>query len=175
LKTTSSNSRRARGELAILRGVARANPVNTVEEFAIVAVSAYVRSGDRVLLVQRGKEPGKGLWAFPGGRVRRGEKLAEAVKRELREETNIEGEPVGIVAVTEVIARARDGRPYHYVILTFAIREETIRGTLRPGGDVLEARWIPVQEALEMRTVVGSVKRVLESPNLPIINPATLE
>lgn len=43
----------------------------------------------RLLLIRRGTEPGRGLWSVPGGRVEPGESLAEAVEREVREETGL--------------------------------------------------------------------------------------
>jgi ADP-ribose pyrophosphatase YjhB (NUDIX family) len=143
--------------------------------YAIVAVSAFVKKENSVLLVKRGKEPGKNLWAFPGGRVRKGERLVEAVKRELYEETGVEAEPTGIIAVTEVITKTNNHASYHYVILTFAFKEETIHGDPKPGGDVAEAKWVPIQKAIEMPDVVYSVRRILESQKPPLLNVITLE
>jgi len=45
---------------------------------------------DRMLLILRGHEPGKGLWSIPGGRIEPGETDEEAVKREVSEETGLE-------------------------------------------------------------------------------------
>ena len=53
--------------------------------------SAIVVSGDKYLLIQRGKEPSKGLYSFPGGHVEPGESLEDAAVRELKEETNLDG------------------------------------------------------------------------------------
>jgi hypothetical protein len=44
------------------------------------------------LLIQRGREPNKGQWSFPGGKIHLGESILEAAKRELNEETGIEEE-----------------------------------------------------------------------------------
>ena len=51
----------------------------------IVAVAAVVLDGDRILLVKRAGEPGKGRWSIPGGVVKLGERLREAVVREVEE------------------------------------------------------------------------------------------
>ena len=56
----------------------------------------------RLLLIRRGHEPGKGAWSLPGGRVEPGETSAQAVEREVLEETGLvvrAGEPVGRVRI----------------------------------------------------------------------------
>ena len=100
-----------------------------------VAVGAFIFDGDgRVLLIQRGRDPGKGLWTVPGGRVEFGEPLVEAVRREIREETGLAVEVGPLIEVVE-----RIGGAFHYVILDYLA---TIRGgALAPGSDVTDARF----------------------------------
>jgi bifunctional NMN adenylyltransferase/nudix hydrolase len=54
-----------------------------------VSADAVVRVGDSVLLVRRAGPPGEGLWALPGASPERGERLAQAAMRALREQTGI--------------------------------------------------------------------------------------
>jgi 8-oxo-dGTP diphosphatase len=57
----------------------------------------------RLLLVQRGHDPHRGLWSLPGGRIEAGESPEQAVVREVREETGLEvvpGRPVGRVQIS---------------------------------------------------------------------------
>lgn len=54
-------------------------------------VSAIVQNGDKYLLIKRMYPPSKGMYAFPGGRVEKGESLQQAVLRELMEETGLTG------------------------------------------------------------------------------------
>jgi 8-oxo-dGTP diphosphatase len=105
-----------------------------------VGVGGVVIKDDRVLLVRRGREPLKGEWSIPGGMLEVGEQLAEGARRELREETGLEVEPLEALAVFDRIVR--DGRKvrYHYVIVDFACR--LIRGKLAPASDVIDARWV---------------------------------
>lgn len=49
----------------------------------------------RVLLVQRGIEPYKGRWAFPGGFMKMDESAEEGALRELQEETGLKGDTFG--------------------------------------------------------------------------------
>jgi ADP-ribose pyrophosphatase YjhB (NUDIX family) len=93
-----------------------------------------------VLLIRRGGEPLKGEWSIPGGLLEVGEGLAEAVRRELREETGLEVEPLEIVAAFDRIMREGRRVKYHFVIIDYVCRLK--RGRLRPASDVLDARWV---------------------------------
>src|SRR5437764_5618481 len=98
-----------------------------------VCVGAVAVSGDRLLLIRRGHGPGAGEWSVPGGRVEMGETLAEAVVRELAEETGIEGVCDELIGWVE-----RIGDDYHYVILDFGV---TVLDATDPvaGDDAAEA------------------------------------
>lgn len=87
----------------------------------ILAVSAAVfRHGD-VLLVRRARPPALGLLTLPGGGVEAGETLAQAITREVAEETGLAIDPVAIAGHREVIERDLKGRvARHFVILAFA-------------------------------------------------------
>ena len=64
--------------------------VKVLSSNGIPAVSVALKRGETLLLVKRANEPAKDQWAFPGGRVERGEKLELAARRELKEETGME-------------------------------------------------------------------------------------
>jgi len=55
-----------------------------------LTVDALVRSAGKVLLVTRGKRPGQGLWALPGGFLEPHESMSDGARRELREETGLD-------------------------------------------------------------------------------------
>ncbi|MFC6673015.1 NUDIX hydrolase [Marinobacterium aestuariivivens] len=83
----------------------------------IAAVSALLVRNDEVLMVKRGRAPNAGLWSFPGGKIQAGERLEEAVLRELAEETGVEAEVRGLVRVLDVIAREAGQLQYHYLLV----------------------------------------------------------
>lgn len=106
---------------------------------ALAVGGVVVREG-RVLLVRRGKEPGYGEWAIPGGRVECGETLQEAVERELREETGLAVKAGGLAYHFEVIRKNASGViRFHYVILD--LWAAYISGAVQAGDDVLDAGW----------------------------------
>jgi 8-oxo-dGTP diphosphatase len=116
-----------------------------------VCVGAVVVDDDRLLLIRRGHGPAAGEWSLPGGRVEGGELLAEAVVRELREETGLEvvcGDLLGWVE--------RMGDDHHFVILDFVA---TLLGpdNAEPvaGDDAAEAAWVPLHEVADHRLVEG--------------------
>ena len=87
----------------------------------IVAVGAFVFDHEgRVLLVERAKDPGKGLWTVPGGRLEPRETLAQAVAREVREETSLSIEISGFAGWREVLPDPAAGRAGHYLVISFA-------------------------------------------------------
>jgi len=73
------------------------------EVMPIPTVDAIATHKGKFLLMLRNKAPVKGFWWVPGGRIRRGESLEEAVLRELREETGLEGRIIRRVGVINQI------------------------------------------------------------------------
>jgi mutator protein MutT len=116
-------------------------PGREYPERPIVGVGGIVVDGSRVLLVRRAVEPLQGHWSLPGGAVEAGETLAQALIRELREETGLEVQVGALVEILDRIQRDGQGRVrYHYVIADY--RCAAAGGELRPASDVSDARWV---------------------------------
>jgi len=106
----------------------------------LVGVGGVVVQENRVLLVQRGREPLKGQWSIPGGLIDVGESLREAVIREVKEETGLDVEPVELIELLDRIYREGERVRYHYVIADYLCR--VTGGTLGAASDADDVRWV---------------------------------
>lgn len=116
-------------------------------ESVSIGVGAVVFKGDEVLLIKRGKAPFKGNWSIPGGRLHHGERIEEAVHREVREETGLVIRLIGLIGVFEALPDEIAEAPYsHIVLIDYAT--EWVGGEPVAGDDAAEAVFVPVEEAL---------------------------
>jgi mutator protein MutT len=128
-----------------------------------VCVGAVAVDAGRLLLVRRGQGPAAGEWSLPGGRVEEGETLAEAVVREVQEETGLEAVCDTLVGWVE-----RMGEGYHFVILDFAVTVLDGRDPVA-ATDAAEAAWVPLDEVAHHRLVEGLAEFLHEHGIVPVI------
>lgn len=151
-------------------------PLPAPEAVAPVAVAAPAAAGrsrpetcvgavaverDRLLMIRRGRGVAVGRWSLPGGRVEGGETLAEAVLRELREETGLDalcGDAVGWVE--------RIDDEHHFVIFDFYV---TVLSEGEPvaGDDAAEVAWVPLGDVAELELSDGLAEFLHEHGILP--------
>ena len=116
----------------------------------IPCVGAVIKDDEgRLLLIKRGHEPGTGLWSLPGGRIEPGETDAQALSREVSEETGLvvrAGRLLGTVQRPGLHGTVIDIRDY---------TASVVGGTLRPGDDAADARWVPAGELDTLRLTEG--------------------
>jgi len=108
------------------------------------------------LLIRRGHGPAAGRWSVPSGRIERGETAAEAVVRELMEETSLAGVCGGLIGWAELISDEA-----HFVVLNFEVIMMD-DGEPVAGSDAAEARWVPLAEVEELNLTPGLVEFLAE-------------
>lgn len=119
-------------------------------------MGALILRGDRIVLIERGRQPLKGYWSLPGGAVEAGEQVEEALRREVLEETGLQVEPRHLVEVFERITRDKSGRAeYHYVLLDYLCRLRG--GRLRAADDAAGARWVRRGDLTDLRLTEGTL------------------
>lgn len=110
----------------------------------------------RLLMIKRGHEPGAGLWSIPGGRIEPGETDAEALVREMLEETGLAvevGPLIGSVRRPGLDGAVIDIRDYAATVAG---------GTLRPGDDAADARWVEAADLDSLEITEGLIEALTD-------------
>jgi 8-oxo-dGTP diphosphatase len=110
----------------------------------------------RLLMIQRGHDPGAGLWSIPGGRIEPGESDAQALVREMLEETNLQ------VKVGKLIGRVQRQGLGGAVIDIRDYAATVTGGTLRAGDDAADARWVATAELARLDVTEGLIEALTE-------------
>ncbi len=147
----------------------------------IAGVGVVVLKEDAVLMIQRGKPPRDGQWSIPGGKQKLGETWRATAAREVREETGVEIEVIGLVDVVDAIVREGDPllpgiRPnpaeadpsqpvrFHYTLVDCAA--VWTDGEVRAGSDAAHAKWWPLARLGELPLWSETVRIITEAAAL---------
>jgi 8-oxo-dGTP diphosphatase len=153
-----SGSKKRTGSLV---AVVRDNNGRRYPARPVLGVGALILDGGRVLLVERGKPPLAGYWSLPGGAVETGERLEDAVVREVFEETGLQVTADSMATVFERIMPDADGTcEYHYVLVDFYCT--VTGGDMRPGDDSARVEWFPMESLAGLRLTEGT-REVIEA------------
>ena len=117
----------------------------------IDGASVIIRDGDRILLVRRARDPFKGRWSLPGGRVEAGETAKQAAVREAKEETGLMVS--GLKHYCEFRPDSTSGASQNYRIDCFIAANWS--GEVTAADDAAAARWVSLPELETMQTTPG--------------------
>ncbi len=100
-----------------------------------------------------------GKWTLPGGLVEVGETTADAVRREIREECNLDIRVVGIAGVIDRVVRDPDGRVhYHYVLVDYLAYADS--DAIAAASDAAEAQWVELECVKDLDITDGLVDMI---------------
>ena len=94
----------------------------------------------KVLLIQRGHEPFKGCWAFPGGFMNMDETTEQCAVRELAEETGLKVADIQQIGAYSKVDRDPRGRTVTVAYLAIIEKPEAVQGL----DDAAKAQWFPI-------------------------------
>ena len=107
--------------------------------------SAAILRGSEILLMQRSKGAFTGLWSLPGGHIEPGETARAAARREVREETLVDAEIIGLIDVHDIISRQPDGSiASHYLLAVYHGR--WLSGEPQAASDSLASRFFQLDD-----------------------------
>jgi mutator protein MutT len=122
----------------------------------IYAASAVVWRQDEVLLVRRGRPPGKDYWSLPGGKIEAGETPEAAALREVREETGLQPELLGLIGVFSI-----SSGDVEYRISCFVAR--SISGAIQFGDDAADAQWVKLSAVNKLKLAPNTFEAIQQS------------
>jgi len=99
----------------------------------------------RIVMIQRGRPPSKGKWAFPSGFIELGETPAEAALREMEEESGVTGRIIDLIGVYYENSKVWGD------LLVIMYLVEVTGGKVRPGDDADDARLFYKEEVPRFR------------------------
>ena len=129
----------------------------------IEVVAAIIIKGDKVFATQRGYGEFKGWWEFPGGKIEAGECHKEALKREIKEETNLDfTNPKLFDIKANVHMVYPSGDEVYYTDVVYEIND--FYGELKHDGESTELRFFEINNLPDniMPTQIGYIERFVK-------------
>ena len=136
----------------------------------VVGVGAIILDEDKILLEKRKNAPGKGKWTVPGGLVELGERIEQAVIREVKEETGLDVYKPRLVDIVDHISLDEKSEvKYHFVIIDYLVTVKN--GKPKAASDAEALKWVPFNE-VEEYNLTESFRRFFKQNRQRLENPS---
>jgi 8-oxo-dGTP diphosphatase len=131
----------------------KSEPLKKAKKINLV-VSALIEDNGKVLLIKRKKNKSfPNFWGIPTGKVKSGEKLEDAIKREVKEETNL---TIEVLEPYHLTQEFHDD--HHHIVIAF--KGKFIAGNLKAGSDAEEVRWFLKDEISKLKLQPTAVEQL---------------
>jgi len=124
----------------------------TMYKNSIPCVGMFIVNDDKVLLHKRNIEPFKGAWDIIGGILNNGEHPLEGIKREVKEETALNVEPIKMLGT--YMDEYGDGRQTLNVFYIGKI----VSGEMKPNEEVLALKWFDIQDIVIKKSFKSTIE-----------------
>ena len=104
-----------------------------------ISIDAVIVNDEKILLIKRGADPYKDFWALPGGYVDWDESTLDAVRREVKEELNLDVESADLIGVYGDPRR----HPKQVVDIAYSVKTT---GEPKSGDDATDFAWVPLSD-----------------------------
>jgi phosphoglycolate phosphatase len=133
-------------DLSELRIVLHAQQM-MIGKFPIATVGVLIfNSQAEVLMLRTAKWSGK--WGIPGGKIRQGETMEEAARREILEEVNLELDEVRFETVEDCVNPPEFFKRAHFILINFSARARS--ESVRLNDEAQDWKWVMPEDALRM-------------------------
>ncbi|MDE2445505.1 MAG: NUDIX hydrolase [Alphaproteobacteria bacterium] len=126
------------------------------QQLPILGASACVWRDGKVLLIKRGKQPGKGLWSLPGGKVEFGETAQAAAARELQEEAGVVAELQKLVGLYEIVTPQ-----VHFAVACYG--GPYLSGVAQAASDAEAVAWVDPKDLAQYVLAPNIVEAIRDS------------
>ena len=117
------------------------------QQFPEPTVGALIFNSDREIFLMKSHK-WRGKYVLPGGHIELGEKMQDALKREIKEETGLDIFDIEFICFTEFIFDKAFWKKRHFIFFDFAAKTKTTKVKLNSEGQ--EYIWVPIQKALKL-------------------------
>ncbi|XOB41832.1 MAG: NUDIX hydrolase [Candidatus Nealsonbacteria bacterium] len=136
---------------------------------SLIVVSGIIQKKDKYLLVKKKGKFHEGLWFFPGGIVEKNESIDSALKREIKEEVNLDISGIKFIYSTVFKNKASDNYKTFPFVTILLFKCETNGKEVETGDDADDFKWVRLEEMKDYKLRPGGLEVIQEMKKLGLI------